>query len=446
MNSESILVFGAARSGVAAANFLAAAGSPVTLTDSKSESDLPLAAKLDPRVLRAFGGHPDSLLDGTTMIVVSPGIPTTIPLLKKATERGIPLVSEIELAFRHLKGRVIAITGTNGKSTTTSLIGEILAQAGREPIVAGNIGEPLISSIDPTRERDYVIELSSFQLETIESFRANVALLLNVTPDHLDRYASMDEYAAAKYKVFNRQTADDFAIVNANDERTVNPPTAATVFRFSGNSEVERGAWFDGTHLICNIGGADVTIPRSDLRIEGSANVENALAGWLTARALGIGNDVVRDAFRSFPGLPHRMVMVRELGGVRYINDSKGTNVDAAIKSLEAMPDGRVVLILGGKDKAGEFDKLRPLLEKKVRTVLTIGSAAEKITKQISGAAPIVEARDMSGAIRWASQNAKDGEVVLLSPACASFDQYNNFEERGDHFERLVNELSEVTR
>lgn len=442
---RNVLVFGAARSGVAAANFLAARGVATTLTDAKNESDLPLLGKLSSGVRRALGGHDASLLDGVDAIILSPGIPQTIPLIAEARRRGIPVLSEIELAYRYLRGRIVAITGTNGKSTTTALIGEILRIAGRDPIVAGNIGEPLIGTVSDA-ERDYVVELSSFQLETVDTFHANVALLLNVTPDHLDRYDSMSDYASAKYRIFRNQTASDFAVVNADDEWTRDPRTDATIVRFSARAAQEHGAWFDGESLVCNANGPETKIARSELRIEGSANVENALAAWLAARALGVSDDHVREAFRTFAGLPHRMVMVRELGGVRYINDSKGTNVDAALKSLDAMPEKRVLLILGGKDKAGEFEKLRPLVEKKARLVLTIGAAAEKIAQQLEGAAPIVHAKDMQGAIRYAREHAVAGDTVLLSPACASFDQYNNFEERGAHFEKLVRELPEEAR
>jgi UDP-N-acetylmuramoylalanine--D-glutamate ligase len=436
---KKVTVFGAARSGVAAANFLARRGVAVTLTDNRQRADLPLVETLHPSVRQVLGGHPSDVLAADT-IVLSPGIPRSIPPLQEAERRGIPVISEIELAFRHLQGKVVAITGTNGKSTTTALIGEILRVAGMEPIVAGNIGESLVASLDD-KPRNYVIELSSFQLETVDSFRADVALLLNVTPDHLDRYGSMEEYAKAKYRVFRNQTASDFAVVNADDQWTREPQTSAQVWRFSGSRAVAPGAWFDGSDLVRETLTSG-RIPRKDLRIEGSANVENALAAWLAANALGVGDDQVREAFRSFAGLPHRMVLVRELDGVRYINDSKGTNVDATLKSLEGMQDGRVLLILGGKDKAGEFFRLRDLVQRKVRQIITIGAAAPKVTEQLGGAAEIIDAHDMPGAVGYARQHGRSGETVLLSPACASFDQYNNFEERGAHFEQLVAELS----
>ncbi|HEY0788344.1 MAG TPA: UDP-N-acetylmuramoyl-L-alanine--D-glutamate ligase, partial [Thermoanaerobaculia bacterium] len=425
-----VAVFGMGKSGVAAANFLAARGVAVVATDASPAERLPLLASLDARVERRLGGHPPEVLEGAELVVLSPGIPADIAPLREAAARGIPIISEIELAFRHLQGTVVAITGSNGKSTTTALIGEILRAAGRDPIVAGNIGDPLIAAVDP-RPRTYVVELSSFQLETVETFRANVALLLNITPDHLDRYPSMEGYAAAKYRIFRNPTPDDVAVVNADDPRTSDPETAARIRRFSSSREVEEGAFLRGDALVLRTGGRDSTIPRAALALPGTANVENALAAWLAADALGIDAGAVRAAFSSFRGLPHRMVLVRELDGVRWINDSKGTNVDASFKSLEGMEDGRVILILGGKDKKGEFERLRPLVGAKAKAVLTIGAAAPRIGQALEGAAPIVACETMDRAVAWGRTNAGAGDTVLLSPACASFDQYDNIEHRG---------------
>lgn len=435
-----VTVVGAGKSGVASANFLAGRGIDVTITDSKSEPEILLASQIDPRVRRVFGEHPLDLLDSTDTVILSPGVPQEIRLLRTAHARGIPVISEIELAFRHLEGDVIAITGSNGKSTTTTLIGEILRIGGAKPIVAGNIGDPLIGAIGAGR-RNYVVELSSFQLETVETFRAKVALLLNVVPDHMDRYDRMEDYEAAKYRVFGNQTPDDVAIVNADDPRTANPPTDARVWRFSSRRPVATGGWFDGDALVVNASGPEARIPRSGLQLPGIPNVENALAAWLAARAIGVADAAVREAFATFAGLPHRMTLVRELDGVRWINDSKGTNVDATLKSLEGFRDREVILILGGKDKKGEFERLRDIAERKVRMILTIGDAAPKIEAKLRGCAPLAACGTMQGAVDYARAAAKPGEVVLLSPACASFDQYHNFEERGRHFEELVRGL-----
>ncbi|HVR44254.1 MAG TPA: UDP-N-acetylmuramoyl-L-alanine--D-glutamate ligase [Thermoanaerobaculia bacterium] len=437
-----VAVFGAAKSGVAAANVLAARGEAVIITDAKPENELPLVSSLDPRVERVLGGHPPALLDSVRLIVLSPGIPREIPILRDAAARAIPIISEVELAFRSLRGTVVAITGSNGKSTTTALVGEILKVAGRDPVVAGNIGEALVAHVDAV-PRHYVVELSSFQLETVESFRANVAVLLNVTPDHLDRYASMEEYSAAKHRIFRNQTTTDFAVVNADDPRTARPATAARVLAFSSRRRLDEGAFLEGESLVMRLGGEQRSIPRGALRLPGTPNVENALAAWLAARALGVSELDVQIAFGSFEGLPHRMALVRDSGGVRWINDSKGTNVDASLKSLEGMEDRRTILILGGKDKKGEFERLRPLVEVKAKAVLTIGAAAERIGQALAGAAEIVPAETMERAVLWAHEHAAAGDTVLLSPACASFDQYENFEQRGCHFEQLVGALED---
>lgn len=435
----STLVIGAGKSGVAAANFLAARGDRVVLTDSKANPDLPYA--LDDRVTRAFGEQSDAVLDGISEIVISPGVPANIPLLQHAGARAIPVIGEIELAYRHLTGTIIAVTGSNGKSTTTALIGEILRVAGRQPIVAGNIGEPLISAIDASRPRTYVLELSSFQLESVDKFRAHIALLLNITPDHMDRYVTFDDYAAAKYRIFRNQDDADVAIVNAVERRGNERQWPQRVWRFSAAQSVERGAFLDGDELVLRVDDTERRIPRSSLKLQGVANVENALAAWLAARAAGVDDVDVQIAFGTFAGLPHRMVVVRDRNGVKWINDSKGTNVDATLKSLESFAPNSVILILGGKDKAGEFERMRDLVREKTRVVLTIGAAAKRVAEALEAAATIVPAEKMEQAVRWASENAKPGETVLLSPACASFDQYRNFEHRGEHFEELVRGL-----
>lgn len=436
-----VVVVGAGRSGTAAAKFLAAHRIDVCLTDHSPLEQLPYATDLPEGIEVAFGEHPVSLLDGVDLVILSPGIPKTIPFLLEAEDRGIEIISEIELAYRHLRGRVVAITGSNGKSTTTSLIGRILSLGGHDPIVAGNIGDPLVSRIDPEHERLYVVELSSFQLETIDRFRANVAVLLNITPDHMDRYDSVELYASAKREIFRNQHPDDVAVVNADDELTSRPDTDASVLHFSTRRKISRGAWRDGEALLYEVDGDQASLDRSVLALEGDANVENALAAWLAARAVGASHEEVEEGFRSFRGLPHRMSLVATIDGVKWIDDSKGTNVDATKKSLEGCPDGRVILILGGKDKGGEFQRMRELIGRKVRLVLTIGSAAGAIEEQLGDATELVGAGTLDRAVELASGRAESDDLVLLSPACASFDQYRNFEERGEHFSSLVKAL-----
>ncbi|HEV8658207.1 MAG TPA: UDP-N-acetylmuramoyl-L-alanine--D-glutamate ligase [Thermoanaerobaculia bacterium] len=430
---------GAGKSGVAAANFLARRGEDVCLVDDNPSPQLPY--ELDRQVQCSFGRQDEILLDSIGTIVLSPGVPTTLPLLQVAASKAIPTIAEVELAYRHLQGTVIAVTGSNGKSTTTALIGEIMRSAGRQPIVAGNIGEPLIAAIDLEKPRTYVLELSSFQLETVDTFRPNIALLLNVTPDHMDRYPTFDAYAAAKYRIFRNQQGSDVAIVNASDRREVPRESPVRQWRFSASQKLDEGAYLDGDEMVMRIESQERRIPRSSLKIQGTANVENALAAWLAARAAGVDDMDVQIAFGTFAGLPHRMVLVREREGVRWINDSKGTNVDATLKSLESFAPSSVWLILGGKDKAGEFERMRDLVSEKTRAVITIGKAADRISEALEGAATIVPAGDMQRAVKWAAEHAKKGDTVLLSPACASFDQYRNFEHRGEHFEELVRAL-----
>jgi UDP-N-acetylmuramoylalanine--D-glutamate ligase len=423
------LVVGAAKSGVAAANFLAKRGEEVVLADSKADPVLPYA--LDSHVETAFGRDDLALLERVDEIVVSPGVPLDIPLLVEAGKHSMPVIGEIELAYRHLNGTVIAVTGSNGKSTVTSLIGEILRVAGREPIVAGNIGEPLIASLDFERPRTYVLELSSFQLETIDKFRANVALLLNITPDHMDRYPTFEAYAAAKQRIFRNQDTSDSAIINTGVEAA----TPARVLRFSSTQQAD--AWLDGDDLVLG----DRRIPRASLKLQGTPNIENALAAWLAARVAGVDDVDVQIAFGTFAGLPHRMVLVRERDGVKWINDSKGTNVDATIAALQSFPSSSVWLILGGYDKHGEFERMRDLVGDRTKAILTIGKAADVIKEKLDGAVRIEPLENMERAVKWAAENAQSGDVVLLSPACASFDQYRNFEHRGEHFEELVRGL-----
>ena len=433
------LVVGAGKSGVAAANFLAGRSDGVTLTDSSPSPSLPY--ELHESVVRVFGRQDDALLDGVGTVVLSPGVPLTIPILQEANRRALPIISEVELAFRHLRGSVIAVTGSNGKSTTTALIGEILRIAGHKPIVAGNIGDPLTAAFDRNLPRTYVLELSSFQLETVQTFHANIALLLNITPDHMDRYADFDAYAAAKYRIFERQEPGDIAIMNATENRDVSRDPRIRLWRFSASQKVEEGAFLDGDQMVVRLDGQERRIPRAALKLQGNANVENALAAWLAARAAGVEDVDVQIAFGTFAGLPHRMVLIRELDGVRWVNDSKGTNVDATLKSLEGFGDSSVILVLGGKDKAGEFERMRDIVKSRARVVLTIGAAAERIGSALEGATEIIDAGTMDRAVEWARKNAREGETVLLSPACASFDQYKNFEHRGEHFEQLVRGL-----
>jgi UDP-N-acetylmuramoylalanine--D-glutamate ligase len=446
-------VFGLARSGRAAVTALAERGVAVVGTDAKPAaelSDLPALAG----VRWELGGHPVSLLDGVDLVVVSPGIPLTLPVFDAARARAIPVVSEIELASRLLPGVVVGITGTNGKSTTTALAAALLKAAGHYAVACGNFGTPWISFATKAGAngsgsvpKTWVVELSSFQLEGIRRFAPDVAVHLNLTPDHLDRYRSMDDYGAAKARLFENQREAQVAVLNADDPLVARIRPRARRFEFSRAAQPALGAWLKDDLFVADVNGKGprVIAKRSDLALPGMHNVENALAALAATLPLGLTPEAAVETLRGFRGLPHRTVLVRTLSGVTWWNDSKGTNVDATLKSLEGFADGRVHLVLGGKDKGDDFGRLGPLAAKKAKTILSIGKAAPAIAKAL-GAVPgvaLVEAGTLEKAVEEAARRAAPGDAVLLSPACASFDQFRNFEHRGEVFESLVRALPE---
>ena len=449
-----VAVLGFARSGRALAGALLDRGVAVSVGDARSAEELSGVDAMARRGAKFhFGGRPGELLAAADWLAISPGVPLDSPVVETARGRGIPVYAEIEVAYRIAEGetpgenRWIAITGTNGKSTTTTWIAEMLRRAapatGRSVALAGNIGEPL-SGFLGAGPKDFVCEVSSFQLEAIERFHAQVAVLTNVTPDHLDRYASFDDYTRAKARVFAAQDASDFAVLNADD---------ATTRSLAGTLRAERilfsrrgrpagapaAVWLEDGRIVSDIGGSRREVLAADhLALPGAHNLENALAAVAAAEALGTPSQAIVDALTRFKGLPHRTELVAEANSVRWIDDSKGTNVDATAKSLEGYRDGSVLLILGGRDKHGDFAALAPLVAKRARLVLTIGEAAEIIEKALSGNVPIERCGAMPAAVARAAELARPGDTVLLSPACASFDQYRNFEERGDHFAGLA--------
>ena len=441
-------VFGLARSGLAAAEVLASRGVEVVATDRKTSEELPELAQRE-GLTYILGGHPESMLDDVDLAVVSPGIRLDLPIFDATRARGIPIVSEIELASRLLPGVVVGITGTNGKSTTTALIAALLRDAGRDAVPCGNFGTPWISFAArpaPETPRIWVVELSSYQLEAIRRFAPDVAVHLNLTPDHLDRYRSMDDYGAAKARLFENQREAQVAVLNADDPLVARIHVRARRLAFSRTSEPEYGAWLrDGLFLAQLDGkGPRVVARREDLSLPGAHNVENALAALAAALPLGVSPESAVQTLRSFRGLPHRSVKVRVRNGVTFVNDSKGTNIDATLKSLEGYPAGRVLLILGGKDKGDDFSRLAPAVAAKARAVLTIGAAGGAIAEAMEAAGvEVVRAGTLERAIEEGVRLGTPGDVVLLSPACASFDQFQNFEHRGEVFEKLVNALPE---
>ncbi|HSY65876.1 MAG TPA: UDP-N-acetylmuramoyl-L-alanine--D-glutamate ligase [Terriglobales bacterium] len=450
VNNKRVLVVGLGKSGVASALFLRARGARVTVSDSKPQDQLQdqIPVLLDNGIAVETGGHGERTFGGQDLIVVSPGVPTDSPPLVQARALGENVIGEVELAAQFFPGRIVAITGSNGKTTTTTLAGEIVAAAGYRVAVGGNIGTPAISLVEAaTADTIAVLEVSSFQLETIQTFRPQVAVVLNVTPDHLDRHRTFAAYADAKARIFENQRAGDFTVLNADDQTCVElaTRTRAQVFWFSRTTEVKQGAFVRGGRIFFrDHNGQREIMLVSEIPLKGAHNVENVLAAVCVGALLGCEPDRIRTAVRNFKAVEHRLEHVATIGGADYYNDSKATNVDATIKAIESFP-ANIHLILGGKDKGSDYTVLNDLLRKRVKRVYTIGAAAAKIESQIvssqNGGPEIDHAETLETAIRHAAQVAKPGDVVLLAPACASFDQFRNYEHRGKVFKQVVNSL-----
>jgi UDP-N-acetylmuramoylalanine--D-glutamate ligase len=447
LNNKRVLVVGLGKSGVASALFLKSRGARVTVSDAKPEAELrdEILLLLEHGITVETGGHGDRTFREQDLIVVSPGVPFDAPQLAQARNLGEPVIGEIELAAQFLSGQIVAITGANGKTTTTSLAGEIIA-AGKFPtLVGGNIGTAAISFVDQAGPATWtVLEVSSFQLETIVEFRPRIAVIVNITPDHLDRHKTFDNYVNAKARIFENQRRDDFTVLNADDSTTagLSDRTNAQLFWFSRKKEVEKGAFVRGTNIYFRDGhNESEVIPIGDIPLKGAHNLENVLAGISIGMLVGSGPRQIADAIRNFKAVAHRLEFVASVAGVEYYNDSKATNVDATIKALESFP-GNIHLILGGKDKGSDYTALHELLRQRVKRVYTIGSAAAKIESQIQGTVEIEHAETLENAVRVASESAVAGDVVLLAPACASFDQFENYEHRGKVFKEVVGPLA----
>jgi UDP-N-acetylmuramoylalanine--D-glutamate ligase len=447
LRGKRVLVVGLARTGIATALFCAGRGASVTATESRPESEVvEAAAKLRAAgCVLELGGHREETFLAQDLIVPSPGVPADAAPIRAARARGIPVWSELELAYRFLKGKLIGITGSNGKTTTTSLIAHLLETAGLPVILAGNIGTPLIARVEETSEGSVsVVEMSSFQLELIATMRPDISVFLNLTPDHLDRHASLDTYGRAKARIFENQTAADFAILNADDAPTVSyAPIRPQVFWFSRKQPVAQGAYVRGEEIIFRRDAAEeVLLLVEEIGLPGAHNLENVLAAVAAARLAGADAAAIAGGVRSFAGVEHRLEFAGEIRGVRYYNDSKATNVDATLKALDAF-SGRVLIILGGKDKGSDYTVLQQSLREKAVLALLIGAAAEKIASQISGSVPIERAGALERALEIAEHHAQPGDIVLLAPACASFDQFENYEQRGRVFKQIVRRLEE---
>ena len=447
LNGKRVLVVGLGKSGVASALFLKKHGAKVSVSDTKSGDELrnEIPVLLDNGITVETGGHGDRTFRGQDLIVVSPGVPVDAPPLVQARSLGESVIGEIELAAQFLPGPIVAITGSNGKTTTTTLAGEVMTASGFPTLVGGNIGTPAISLAERAKAGTVIVlEISSFQLETIQTFRPKVAVVLNVTPDHLDRHRTFEIYTDAKARIFENQQGSDFAVLNADDPTCVamGARTRAQVFWFSRLKEVQQGAWVrDGNIVFRDAGGQREILQVSEIPLKGAHNLENVLAAVSAGALMECAPEKIRQAVRDFKAVEHRLEFVASIRGVDYYNDSKATNVDATIKALESFP-ANIHLILGGKDKGSDYTVLNDLLRQRVKRVYTIGAAAAKIESQIKGP-ELVHAETLENAIRKANAVAQPGDVVLLAPACASFDQFKSYEHRGKVFKELVKGLTE---
>jgi UDP-N-acetylmuramoylalanine--D-glutamate ligase len=453
LKNKRVLVVGLGKSGMAAALFLRDRGARVTVSDSRSAVALAgeIPELLDAGIMVETGGHGLLTFRRQDLIVVSPGVPFDTPELKQVRAFGLPIIGELELGSRFLQGQITAITGSNGKTTTTSLLGKIFADARRQTLVGGNIGLPVIELVAQSSAATMsVLEVSSFQLETIEQFCPHIAVVLNITPDHLDRHGTFENYAAMKRRITENQTAADFLVLNGEDPPTqmLAAKTKAQVFWFSGRRPIKQGAFVHGESVLFiprEGTKAEPILPVAEIPLKGAHNVENVLAAVCAARLGGVEAESIRASVASFKAVEHRLEFVAAVRGVEFYNDSKATNVDATRKALEAFPRGDVRLgvhlILGGKDKNSDYAELSDLLRERCKVVYTIGSAAEKIERQLAGVVKIVSAGTLNAAVRKAAEEAAAGDVVLLAPACSSFDQFENYEHRGRVFKELVNGL-----
>jgi UDP-N-acetylmuramoylalanine--D-glutamate ligase len=445
--NKNVLVVGLGKSGVASALFLKSRGAHVTVSDTKPREQFSseLSLLLDHGITIETGGHGERTFRGQDLIVVSPGVPFDAPLLQQARAMGETVIGEIELAAQFFPGRMIAITGSNGKTTTTALTGEIISAGGFPTLVGGNIGTPAISLVEnATPQTVAVLEVSSFQLETIQGYRPHIAVILNITPDHLDRHRTFTAYAAAKARIFENQKQDDFAVLNADDPTCVSLAEAikSKLRWFSRKKEVERGAFVRDARIFFRDGNDEKEImPIAEISLKGAHNIENVLAAASVGMLMGCDPGQIRKAIREFRAVEHRLEYVATIRGVEFYNDSKATNVDATIKAIESFP-ANIHLILGGKDKGSDYSVLNDLLRERVKAVYTIGAAADKIESQIETKTEIIQARTLDAAVKRAAKAAQPGDIVLLAPACASFDQFQNYEHRGKMFKEIVKALA----
>lgn len=449
-NNKNIVVVGAGISGIAVAAILAGKGASVTLNDNKKEEALlhDVSPAREAGVHIALGYQDNSILEGADMLVISPGVPVTIPLVREAEARHIPVIGEVEVAYQLCKAPMVAITGTNGKTTTTTLLGELVKTAKDDVVVGGNIGMALSKETEAVSEDGIVVaEISSFQLERVQDFCPTVAAILNVTPDHIDRHGTVDNYRLTKERIFAQQGEGDYVVLNYDEPvvREMKERVPSTVFYFSRKEELTNGMFVKDGAIVLNWNGeTTVVCPLADLQIKGDHNVENALAACSVAFLAGVKIADMRAVLAGFGGVEHRIEPVRELDGVGYYNDSKATNPESSIKALEAFSDG-IVLIAGGHDKMTDLTEFMTKIKERVTHLILIGEAAGRFREEAEkmGVTSIIDAGfSMEEAVKIAREKAKAGEAVVLSPACSSYDMFNNFEERGREFKRFVHALA----
>lgn len=448
-----VLVIGAAKSGLAAAEFLKGHGAFVYLNDLKRKEELPseVLNRLENQgISLILGKHAQIDNLAVDLLIISPGVPLNIPTVIQAKEQNIPIWSELELASKFTKAPMIVVTGTNGKTTTTALLGQIFQDSGRKTFIGGNIGTPFISGAEQLKKDDCaVLEASSFQLETTVSFKPRVAVVLNLTPDHLDRHGSFQEYVEAKAKIFAQQTSDDFLILNYDDEPTKNLAQQASsqVIFFSRKHKLKEGFYLEDGYVTAHFGDKKTHILLDqEISIKGAHNLENALAALAAGWVMGVERESLAQSLRTFPGVAHRLEKVLIDDEITYINDSKGTNVDASIKALEAY-DQPIILIAGGKSKGSDFLPLAEVIKEKVKDLVLVGQAAEEIEEAVKkvGYKNFHRVNSFAEAVKKARNLAQRGDIVLLSPACASFDMFRSYEHRGEVFKALVQELVSIS-
>lgn len=450
LRGKKVLVVGLGKSGLAAALFLRHHGAEVTVSDRRSAESLAreIPSLIEAGVSVETGGHGLLTFRRQDLIVLSPGVPLNTTEIEQAHRTGIPVIGELELASRFLKGKVLAITGSNGKTTTTSLCGEIFKAGAGNTLVAGNIGLPAISVAEASGSETWtVLEVSSFQLETTFSFHPRIAVILNITPDHLDRHGTFENYVAIKEKIFANQNQDDALVLNGDDPAVQQAASRANtrVFWFSRTKVLDQGAFLMKGAVVFRPSEYEAPqpiFPVSAIPLKGEHNVENVLAAVCAACVAGIPAEAIAKSVAAFHPVEHRLEFVASIGGVEYYNDSKATNVDATVKAIRAFP-GNIHLILGGKDKGSDYSELNILLRERVKAVYTIGAASEKIARQVGATVPLIAAGTLDAAVNRAAEAAEAGDIVLLAPACASFDQFDNFEHRGRVFKKLVSDLRE---